>query len=140
MLKDENIAFLIGKVRRGLRREFDSRFKQVGITPAQYDLLSRLWEKNGLLMTELSNKVYKDGPTVTGLVDRLEKKKLLLRRKDEKDRRAIRIFLTEQGKNYEKALPKLVEKILEKAVSRFTHAEVNSLKNSLWKIWQNLEQ
>ena len=140
MLEEENIAFLIAKVRRALRREFDKKFKKAGITPPQFDLLSRLWEKDGLYITKLSKGVYKDGPTVTGLVDRLEKRELITRKRDEKDRRAIRIFLTEKGKALEKDLPLLAEEILIKATRKIIPAEVGILKILLGKIWQNLER
>jgi len=140
MLKDENIGFLIGRVRRGLRREFDNKFTHKDITPAQYDLISRLWRKDGLYMTELSKGIYKDGPTVTGLVDRLEKKKLLVRKKDNKDRRAIRIFLTKKGKDLKGELSKLADEILKKAIRDIAPHEMDKLKILLNTIGTNLEK
>ena len=140
MLEKENIAFLVAKVRRALRREFDSKFKKSGITPPQFDLLSRLWENDGLFITKLSKGIYKDGPTVTGLVDRLEKRKLIVRKRNEKDRRAIQIFLTEKGKSLKKELLPLAEGILKKATFKITPAEVDHLKILLEKIRKNLER
>ena len=140
MLEEENIAFIISKVRRALKREFDNKFKKVGITPPQFDLLCRLWEKDGLFMTKLSKGIYKDGPTVTGLVDRLGKKRLVARKRDEKDRRAIRIFLTGKGKALKEKLPLLAEQILERATGKIPPAEVDSLKILLGKILKNLEE
>ena len=67
------------------------------VTPEQWVVLFRLYEREGLTQSELGDRTVKDKTTVTRILDRLEKKGLLYRRRDTRDRRSQRIYLTESG-------------------------------------------
>ncbi len=136
---EDNVGFLIAVVRRAMKREFDAKFKRYGITPPQFDLLYRLWTEDGLLLSELARRTYKDNPTISGLIDRLEKKQLIKRKRDENDHRAIKVSLTKKGKGLEGTLIRLVKEIVDKALKGLIPFEVENLKRLLLKVWMNLE-
>ncbi len=62
------------------RQEFEARLRKLDLTPAQWAVLIRLSEQDGLNMTELGNLLYFDKPTTTGVVNRLVKKKVCQKR------------------------------------------------------------
>ncbi|MDQ0417231.1 DNA-binding MarR family transcriptional regulator [Croceifilum oryzae] len=68
------------------------------ITPPQLNALLWLNEEGDLTIGDLSNKMYLACSTMTDLIDRMEKNKLVARIRDEKDRRVVRIRLLEYGK------------------------------------------
>ncbi|MGD9610444.1 MAG: MarR family winged helix-turn-helix transcriptional regulator [Desulfovibrionaceae bacterium] len=107
---DNAIGYLIGhtamRIKIGLRRLFVQ--SDLDVTPEQWVVLFRLYEREGLTQSELGDRTVKDKTTVTRILDRLEKKGLLYRRRDTRDRRSQRIYLTESGTTVLGALMPLV--------------------------------
>ena len=107
---DNAIGYLIGhtamRIKIGLRRLFVQ--SGLDVTPEQWVVLFRLYERDGLTQSELGDRTVKDKTTVTRILDRLEKKGLLYRRRDTRDRRSQRIHLTESGTTVLGALMPLV--------------------------------
>ncbi len=75
-------------------REILSDFE---ITPPQFEALQHLIKEGDLTIGELSNKMYLACSTVTDLLDRMERNNLVVRVKDEKDRRIVRIKVLDKG-------------------------------------------
>ncbi|MDR0880609.1 MAG: MarR family transcriptional regulator [Clostridioides sp.] len=71
--------------------------KDLDITPVQYGVLGYLTQADGATAKELGDQFGLEASTVTGILDRLEKKSLVERRQDEQDRRAHKIVVTEEG-------------------------------------------
>lgn len=73
-------------------------FAQWDLSPSQFNILHLLrGQSEGVSQTELSRSLITHRSNVTGLVDRLEQRGLVIRREDALDRRAYKIVLTEQG-------------------------------------------
>ena len=75
------------------------------ITPPQFTALLELIEHGDMTIGELSTRMYLACSTVTDLLDRMERNLLVIRIKDEKDRRIVRIKVLEKGH-------KLIEEVL----------------------------
>ena len=69
------------------------------ITPPQWGLLALLNEGDGLTIGTISLKQGLDAPTVTGIVNRLEHNGLVERRHDKEDRRVVKVYLTDEGRD-----------------------------------------
>ncbi len=83
------------------------------MTPIQVMLLFFLQQNNGLSLTQISQGLMLENPTVTGLIDRLEKSGYVKRSDHPSDRRVYLVHLTEKGnKVAKKALP-IVKKLNE---------------------------
>lgn len=67
------------------------------ITPPQFAALLELLEHGDMTIGELSSRMYLACSTVTDLLDRMERNQLVLRVKDEKDRRIVRVHVLEKG-------------------------------------------
>ena len=77
-------AILNGKVSAAINRKLYRNFRQynVDITPEQWTVLLYLWEKDGVTQQELCNATFKDKPSMTRLIDNLEKQTLVTRSSD----------------------------------------------------------
>ena len=135
----DKVGPLMGKIHRAIRKELDNKFKRFGITPPQFEVLVLLWYEDGLLLSALGRKLSRDGPTITGVVDRMEKKQLVKRTRDEKDRRAIKIVLTSKGLRFKDKLISLRDEIIDKTLGNFSPDELEQLEFLLTKIWDNLK-
>jgi len=109
---DSAVGYLIGhaamRLKIGLRRLFVA--SGLDVTPEQWVVLFRLREREGLTQSELGDRTVKDKTTVTRILDRLEKKGMAVRRRDARDRRSQRIYLTDKGITVLDALMPLVKR------------------------------
>jgi MarR family transcriptional regulator for hemolysin len=96
-LKRQFIAQLVESSRL-LRNYIDHRAKARGTTRAQWIVLFRLREKEGLSQVDLADVLELQPISLVRLLDRLVEHGLLERRPDPKDRRANRLFLTARGR------------------------------------------
>ena len=129
---------LMGMLHRALRRKYDSQLKDFGLTPCQFEVLMVLWEEEGILLSELGRRVSRDGPTITGVVDRMEKKLLVKRKRDSHDRRAVRVVLTSKSKGMKEQLSATKKRVLQKIAKNLSSKEITSLESVLVKMMKNM--
>ncbi|MGE5423426.1 MAG: MarR family winged helix-turn-helix transcriptional regulator [Ignavibacteriales bacterium] len=91
-------CFQLGSLTRKIARMYNSRFNELGITLGQSFVLFYLMEQDGKGVKDIASAVQLDSPSVTGLVDRLLKEGLVIRKEDPEDRRSVQVFITPQGR------------------------------------------
>ena len=111
-LKRQLVAQLVESSRL-LRNYIDHRAKSRGTTRAQWIVLFRLREQEGLSQVDLADVLELQPISLVRLLDRLVEHGLLERRHDPKDRRANRLFLTVAGRQLVDDLDSLRDSIAE---------------------------
>jgi len=133
MAVEDRFIFLISKVCQKLITNLQKSFSENGIevTPIQGMLLFFLQKKDGSSLTQISQGLILENPTVTGLIDRLEKLAYVKRSDHPDDRRVYLIYLTEKGnKVAKKALP-IVKKFNEEIKKGYSKEEIENFKKVL---------
>jgi DNA-binding MarR family transcriptional regulator len=138
---DHSFGYLINLAAQRLKYELHLTFQSKGldITPEQWAVLNRLWEQDGLSQVEIAERTFKDKPGTTRILSLLEKKGIVVRRRDAEDGRVIHVFLTGTGKHLREKLIPCAEEVLAKSGQDLTEDEVAQLKQILAKILNNLE-
>jgi len=131
---------LMAKLHRSLRRNYDRQLKSFGLTPCQFEVLLTLWSEDGIVLGELRKRVSRDGPTITGVVDRMEKKMLVKRMRDSHDRRVVKVHLTSKGENLKEHLSRTKKLVIEKITRSLSLKEMNSLVVLMEKMMRNVER
>ena len=93
---DRNFGFLVHDVARLLRTEFDRRVKSMGLTRSQWWVLVHLFRHDGVTQSELAEILDIEKASLGRLLDRLESNNWIQRVACEQDRRAKRVFLTDE--------------------------------------------
>lgn len=93
------------------------------LTPPQWVVLACLWRRDGQPVTYISRQVQQIGGTITGVLDRLEKRKFVKRKRDSADRRIYRVYLTERGAELVNELPQKVFGIWDRALKYISPEE-----------------
>jgi len=137
MLNDE-IRELLDKISSQTRRNYNHLLHDLNLHVGQDNLLCRLWREDGLTQVELCNKLNCEAPTVTNMVKALEKKGLIIRRKDYNDKRITRIFLTEAGKDLEVPVNEKWRKQQDRLLADITLDERMFLRRLLKQMETNL--
>ena len=101
----ESVGYLINHAAWAARMAFETELANFDITAPQWSVLVRLWEEDNQAPSEICRRLFFDRPTMTGIIDRMESRGLVHRKRDESDRRVIRIQLTKKGKDLQKKLP-----------------------------------
>ena len=100
---------------RALRARLDRELRTEGLRLGQYQVLSILWEEDGLTPRELSNRLSVEMPTVTRTVQRMVRDGLVHREDHPSDARSVYIRLTPKGEN----LRPMIQRLLERETSLF---------------------
>jgi DNA-binding MarR family transcriptional regulator len=93
------LFFSIRAAMKKIEKCLGNRLGKHGVSIPQSFILLCLQERDGITLKEIGNRTLIDSSSMTVLVDKLEKDKLVERRLDPNDRRAIRVFITVRGKN-----------------------------------------
>src|SRR4030042_4420666 len=133
MAVEDRLVFLISKVYQRLITKLQKSYLENGIevTPIQGMLLFFLLKNDGSSLTQISQGLMLENPTVTGLIDRLEKSGYVKRTDHPNDRRIYLVYLTEKGIMVaNKALP-IVKRLNEQIKEGYSEEEIESFKKVL---------
>ncbi len=114
--------------------------ESMGVTPAQFEVIAELGGTAGLTCVELGEATLITKGTLTGVLDRLEAKSLLVREKVKGDRRAINIRLTAKGEAlHKKIFPVHAEFMKPFFEQALTKEEVKYMKQLLKRLRDSFE-
>jgi MarR family transcriptional regulator for hemolysin len=134
------MAFLLSDLARLLKTYVDQQARQFGMTRAQWQVLSRLERSEGLKQAELAEMLDLQPITLTRLVDRLCDNGLIERRADPNDRRAKRLFLTEEARPLMDRLAVFGEELMGEVLAGIDDNEVQLLLSKLGRAKENLRE
>lgn len=108
------------------------------VTPPQWGVLSLLDEMDGITVGTISQRRAIDAPTVTGIVKRLEQSGLVERRHDCADRRVVKVYLTEEGRDIMRFLPDVVRDFNAMMTQGLSEDEKRDLQAKLQRMIMNV--
>ncbi len=116
-------------MRNSLQREFSGQYGEITID--YWVILNRLWESDGWMQTELARMTNKDNASMTRMLDGMQKKGLVERKPDARDRRVQRVFLTDKGRVLEQPLKKIAYANMMKGLENLSEEDTGNLKRIL---------
>ena len=139
--KSELYSFITGKASTAIARRMQKNFKQNGIeiTIEQWSVLYHLWKEDGMSQQALCDATFRDKPSITRLVDNLEKLQLVNRVASKDDRRINMIYLTPEAQELQEKAMELANQTLNEALEGVTHGQVEIAKEVLQKVYENLK-
>lgn len=93
----ESITFLLRMICQAQRNQMNDELAEIGLYAGQEAFLWHLWRQEGLTQSQLGERMCVQPPTVSKMVDRLEKTGLVERRPDAENSHLSHVYLTEQG-------------------------------------------
>ena len=139
--RGELYSFITGKASTAIARRLQKNFKQAGldITIEQWSVLYHLWKQEGISQQELCNATFRDKPSITRLVDNLEKANLVKRVASENDRRINLIFLTKHALKLQEEAMTIADETLNEALITVPADKVDVCKEVLQIVYDNLK-
>ena len=133
-----NFGFLLNDVARLMRTAYDRRIRKLGLTRAQWWVLTHLYRANGATQTELAETLEIEKPTLGRLLDRLEAKGWVRREHDASDRRVWRVHLTEEVEPALRTMRAIAAELRRDALTGISAAERERFVDTLLAIKENL--
>jgi DNA-binding MarR family transcriptional regulator len=135
-----SVGFLLARTARGMKRALDTRLSQHDITATQYIVLLLLQEQDGISLSKLGHCLHFDNPTITGIIDRMERDGLVERRRIADDRRVINIFMTHAGRELIEDNLGIADEIDNLAMNGITAKEKADFLKVLDRIWKTIDE
>ena len=146
MLKDKDIGYILHKVSMLAKNNFSNKLNTFGITIVQFSVIKEIYyyQTNtdgalGLSPACIADRLESDRPTITGVIDRLESQGWVDKFKNPDDRRSVLIKVTDKAIGRLAELEKMRYESINNIINGFTEEEINTLRNYLFRIENNLK-
>jgi len=136
-----SIGHVVNIVANKMKQELENAFEEKGydITALQWMSLGIIYENDAITQKQLTQKSKKDKTNIARIIDKLEKKGLIERIRDDEDKRVFRLFATQKGRETRQALAEIATEIIAKSTFGIPTQEHDVCLNVLKKIYSNLE-
>ena len=133
---DNQLCFALYSTSLAMTKVYKPLLDELGLTYPQYLAMLVLWERDGLMVSELGERLYLDSGTLTPLLKRLEVSGYISRVRDSKDERRVNITLTSSGRKLKTRAAKIPGCIL--SASQCALPELVALTNQVQGLRQRL--
>lgn len=117
---------------------FDSILKPYDMTMAQAWVIDHLYRQDGLQQNEIAERISIATVTASKLIDRLERRGFVVRQPDPDDRRAKRIYLTDQARDIVPFLRETIVRVDDVAFAGISQDQIDATVEALLQIKRNL--
>ena len=138
--RGELYSVINGMASTAVARRLQKNFRQAGleITIEQWSVLYHLWKEDCLSQQELCNRTFRDKPSITRLIDNLEKQSLVKRMPSKTDRRINLVCLTESAKNLQQLTIDLANQTMSEALVGVKKENIDIVKDVFQRVYDNL--
>lgn len=138
--RGELYSVINGMASTAVARRLQKNFRNAGleITIEQWSVLYHLWKEDGLSQQELCNRTFRDKPSITRLIDNLEKQHLVQRVASPTDRRINLVQLTDAAKDLQQITIDLANQTMAEALVGVDKKDIETVKSVFQKVYDNL--
>lgn len=131
----ENLSYLIIKLSRFLKGALDKRLQEYDVTSTQFSVLNQIYYKNGnITSAEIANRLESDRPTISGVINRLEKNGLLEKVENSDDKRSVYLKLNHQSLKLVEELRNISDQVDKEIFGVLTEKEHSKMEEYLLKL------
>ena len=133
---DNQLCFALYSASLAMTKVYKPHLDEMGLTYPQYLAMLALWERDGMMVSELGDKLYLDSGTLTPLLKRLESAGFISRIRDVQDERRVHITLTAAGRKLKARAAKIPACILD--ASQCSISAISDLTRQVQALRQHL--
>ncbi len=139
MQLDHCINFMLNKTQNAVLIHFRDRLAEYQVTPVQYAALKCLWTEDNKTPKQIANEIMLDASTITGILDRLESKDLVVRTPSVSDRRTLIISLTDAGKALQTDIDRIILESNHEVLRSLSEEEQASFRDYLDRVFKTCQ-
>lgn len=137
---DNALAYWIHRVYQATRNASFATLRTAGeeITPEQWIVLVRLWERDGRTQTELGESTYRDRPTMSRILAGMERRGLIKRKRDADHGRVWRVHLTAHAGTLREELVPRARELVKRSLRGIPARDLEITRSTLRRMFENL--
>ncbi|SLN72887.1 MarR family winged helix-turn-helix transcriptional regulator [Oceanibacterium hippocampi] len=136
---DDYLLYLLASASHDTSAEFHAEIKAAGLSVAEWRVLATLHDRNGLSIGELAAFTLSQQPTLTKLINRMERDGLVKRIGDDADGRKVRVAVTERGRTTATRFVAAARRHEDGLLGDYTEVEKAQLKRILKRLIRRAE-
>lgn len=123
--------FLLSVSQNKVFKYFSKLLEVHGVTPAQYGVLNCLWKEGQLSPKQIGAMVYLEAPTISGILDKMQKANLIDRSIDPNNRRNVLVTATPKSYEIREKVEFATSDMNNKVLQKLSDKEKDGLKKAL---------
>ncbi len=127
----ECINFLLTTAQHNVFQYLSSKLSEYDVTPLQHGVLNCLMGKSYDTPKHLAENLSLETSTISGVLDRMQKKGLIDRVVNKDDRREVQVRITSKGRELEELIMPIIDQVNEEVLKSFSDEEIAYIKDSL---------
>lgn len=135
---DTSFHYLLMITESLFQKKIWNELSQMGLTPGQPKVLDYLSMHDGCIQKRIATGCQIDPATMTGILSRMEKHGLVIRKTENDNRRSIYVYLTELGKEKQHQLAQVFEKAEKEVLAGMDEKQCEQLKELLTRLCRNM--
>ena len=136
---ERSIGYLVRYAHRAFVKALASELAPHGVSPAEWAVFRVLWKNDGYSQVELARRMRIEKASLTEVLLGMERRGLLKRRRDGKDKRRVVLTLTAKGRAMRSTLGACATRVNRRATMGIDRESVSKLGNLLAQATENLE-
>ncbi|PFD36454.1 MarR family transcriptional regulator [Bacillus cereus] len=125
------INFLLSASQNKVFKHFSKHLEACGVTPGQYGVLNCLWKEGRLSPKQIGEMLYLEAPTVSGILDKMQKAELIERSVDPNNRRNVLVTATQKSNEIRDEVVAATIKLNNKVLQNLSDSDKEALKKAL---------
>lgn len=134
---EQALCFNLYTASRLMSQAYVKPLKAINLTYLQFLVMNLLWNADNVTLKQLGARLYLDSGTLTPVINRLVKQKLIVKKKSKNDGRETFVVLTQQGRNLEKKAAHVPMEMFCKLSVTFEKFE--QIRDGVREVLKNLE-
>lgn len=131
----DSLSYLLMKLSRQLKNSLDNKLSIYKITASQFSVLNQIAISNGVITSaEIADSLNSDRPTISGVINRLESKKLVHKITNPNDKRSVYLKLDNNALKLVDELRDISDQLEQEIFSLFDEVELLYLRKYLYKL------
>jgi len=135
---DVTIDFLVAQVGRLHHKRAHALLEELGLYHGQPRLLLTLWHEEGPTQSEMADRLHVAPATITKMLQRMAEAGFVERRRDSRDQRLVRVYLTDHGRAVRERVQQVWAQMEREVLEGFQPEECSQLHGFLLRIRENL--
>ncbi|WP_028547150.1 MarR family winged helix-turn-helix transcriptional regulator [Paenibacillus taiwanensis] len=136
---EKYIGVIVHRADLKLNNYYQKVVNPFDITVDQWEILVVLWEHEGITQKELAERLTKDQTNIARMLFKLEKKSFIYRVTHETDRRSLRVYLTDKGRDVKEEILAPSIEAYQKTIEGLTEEEVETFRRILSVMYNNVK-
>jgi DNA-binding MarR family transcriptional regulator len=137
---DDYVPYLLNRAGARIAASFGDEVRPLGITLQMWRALAALTDRDGQTVGELSGHTSIEISTLSRVLDGLQRRKLIERRRAEDDGRVVTLHLTAAGRTMTRRVIPIAERYEQVAIAGLSMRDIATLKRLLRTLYTNMDQ